>query len=122
MGITYNFELNQIICLEHEETRLYAEVIQIVQTRHLCWARPLMLAVSPLHPDIVAKPPILYDLRQGADLLWPLSLFRPALDTEVVSQLAQLQATKAQSGGCQIAHRQLSLFIRQVWQAHQTKF
>ncbi|GET41790.1 hypothetical protein MiSe_66040 [Microseira wollei NIES-4236] len=122
MGFAYNFQPSQIVCLEHEGTCLYAEVIQIVESRQLCWARPLMLATAPLGVEPVPQPPTLYDLRQGADLLWPLSLFRTALDTEVIPLLAQLQASKAQSEGCQSAHRQLSHFVRQVWQAHPAKF
>ncbi len=122
MGFNCNFQPSQIVCLEHEGTCLYAEVIQIVESRQLCWVRPLMLATAPLDVEPVPQPPILHDLRQGADLLWPLSLFRTTLDTEAIPLLAQLQALKAQSEGCQLAHRQLSHFVRQVWQAHQTQF
>ena len=122
MGSAHNFQPSQIVCLDHEGTRLYAEVIQIVESRQVCWARPLMLAVSPVYTDPVLEQPTLYDLRQAADLLWPLSLFRPALDTEVVSLLAQLQKSKTQSDNNQLTNRQLNLFIRQVWQAHPNNF
>lgn len=122
MGFDRNFQPSQIVCLEYEGTCLYAEVIQIVESRQLCWVRPLMLAIAPLDVDPVPQPRTLYDLRQGADLLWPLSLFRTALDTEVIPLLTQLQASKAQSEGGQSAHLQLSHFVRQVWQAHQTQF
>ena len=122
IGFDRNFQPSQIVCLEHEGTCLYTEVIQIVESRQLCWVRPLMLATFPLPADRVPLSPALYDLRQGADLVWPLSLFRTTLDTEVIPLLAQLQASKAQSDGCQQAHLQLSHFVRQVWQAHQTLF
>jgi hypothetical protein len=122
MGFNSNFQPSQIVCLEYEVTCLYAEVIQIVESRQLCWVRPLMLVKAPLGVEPVPQLPILHDLRQAADLLWPLSLFRTTLDTEVIPLLAQLQESKAQSEGCQLAHRQLSDFIRQVWQAHQTQF
>lgn len=120
MGSAHNFQPSQIVCLEHEGMYLYTEVIQIVESRQLCWTRPLMLAVAPLLTDPFPQPPILYDLRQGADLLWPLSFFRTALDTEVVPLLAQLQASKDQSEAVESAQLQLSHFVRQVWQAHQT--
>lgn len=122
MGFDCNFQPSQIVCLEYEGTCLYAEVIGIVESRQLCWVRPLMLATAPLGFEPVPHLPTLHDLRQAADLLWPLSLFRSTLDTEVIPLLSQLQALKAQSEGCQLAHRQLSDFIRQVWQAHQTQF
>ena len=41
------FQPRQILCLEHEQSRLYAEVIQVVQDRPVCWLRPLILEVLP---------------------------------------------------------------------------
>ena len=117
-----NFQPNQIIYLEHGGTRLYTEVIQIVEWRQICWVRPLMIVVSPLSTAPASEHPILYDLRQGADLLWPSILFQPALDTEVVPLLAQLQGVKTQIEHNQLVHRLLSHFVRQVWQAHQSNF
>lgn len=122
MGYAHNFQPSQIVYLEHKGRCLYGEVIQIVESRQLCWVRPLMLVVSPLCTDLVPDQPILHDLREGADLLWPLSLFHTALDTEVVGLLVQLQGLKNQSEGSQLAHRQLSDFVYQVWQAHPANF
>jgi hypothetical protein len=34
---------SQILYLEHGSSRLYAEAIQVIETRHLCWARPTLL-------------------------------------------------------------------------------
>jgi len=127
LGSAYKFQPRQIVCLEHENTRLYTEVIEVVTARQICWVRPLMLVVSPLgHDSLPAFSPEqlnLYDLRQGADLLWPVSLFRVALDTEVIPLLVQLdnpdegpQANNAE------AHQQLSCFIRKVWQASKNAF
>ncbi len=116
------FQDSQIICLEYQGTYLYAEVIDVVQARQMCWGRPLMLAVcaEPMSPE----PPVLYDLREGADLLLPVTLFRPALDTELIPLLAQLEAiAKHQPPDAPlIAHRQLRNFIQQVWQAHPDNF
>ncbi len=44
-----NFQSSQIICLEFGSRYLYAEVIQVVTARQLCWTRPLMLVT--LLPD-----------------------------------------------------------------------
>lgn len=41
------FQSRQILCLEHGQSRLYAEVIQVVQDRPVCWLRPLILEVAP---------------------------------------------------------------------------
>jgi hypothetical protein len=81
-----------------------------------------MLAVCPSDSDALAPPELatLYDLRQDSDLLWPISLFRPAVDTEVIPLLMQLDVPETQTN--QIAHQQLKSFIHQVWQAHQQEF
>jgi hypothetical protein len=118
-GSTPNFQPCQIVCLDHENTRLYADVIQVVDSRQICWVRPLMLTIVP--DDNVNVLPTLYDLRQGADLVWPVTLFRPALDTEVIPLLMQLDAPDATADASD-THRQLSWFVRQVWQANQSDF
>jgi hypothetical protein len=120
-----HFLPSQIVCLEHEATRMYAEVVQIVETRHLCWARPLALVVGSdleSHPQIDSKN--LYDLRQGADLLLPTILFRQALDTEVIPLLSQLYGLEEEAKGHEaIAARQsLHQLIRQICQTHPDAF
>ena len=105
-GAVSNFQPRQIVCLEYETTYLYSEVIQTVTERQMCWVRPLMLQVE--------SEDRLYDLRSGADLILSATLFRPALDTEVIPLLIQLEALPTSTN----AHQQLSSFIRQVWQAH----
>ncbi|MCL1468436.1 hypothetical protein [Argonema galeatum] len=117
-----DFQPSQIVCLEHEETRLYAEVIQIVRPRQMCWARPLMLVVPESFSQTHRDQSTLYDMRQGADLLWPSILFRAALDTEVMPLFTYLQASKTQPDSSQMAHQQLQDFVRQVWLAHQNNF
>jgi len=125
----HNFQPCQIVFLEYENARLYAEVIQVVTVRQICWVRPLMLAVFGC--ERTPTEPKLHDLRESADLLWPLNLFQPALDTEVIPLIGQLQAFDAILEGSssvslsvrtQLAHQHLSYFVRQVWQAHQSDF
>ncbi len=126
IGSVYKFQPRQIACLEHENTRLYTEVIEVVLSRQICWVRPLMLVVSAAGNDVlpVASPEqlTLYDLRLGADLLWPVKLFRPALDTEVIPLLVQLNDPDAQTTDNSDAHQQLSCFVREVWQAYKSTF
>ncbi len=121
-----HFQPRQIVYLEHEETRLYAEVIQVITERQMCWVRPWMLVVllqeatNSLPPS--SGQPVLYDLRQDADLVWPINLFRPALDTEVIPLLLQLDNPESQLEKHPVAHEQLSYFIHQVWQAYKGEF
>jgi len=60
-----------------------------------------------------------YDLRSGSDLLWPASLFKPALDTEVIPLLGQLDVKADNSSD---AHQHLSRFISKVWHAYKNLF
>lgn len=92
----------------------------------MCWVRPLMLTVLPQEAaNSLQAPPeqaVLYDLRQGADLVWPVVLFRPALDTEVVPLLVRMDSPDSPPVKDQAANQQLSCFVRQVWQAYKSEF
>lgn len=132
MNVFPNFQVYQIVCLEYGATCLYAEVIQTVEARQTCWVRPLGLVVystelfySASGLSAIEDAPTIYDLRQGADLLWPGTLFRVALDTEVLPLLAQLalqEGEKVDNLTVLAARHQLNQFIRQVWQAHPDAF
>lgn len=114
-----NFQTYQVVYLEHQKTRLYAEVIQVVEGRQTCWVRPLLLRMSPttqVSTPSSEQESRFYDLRQGVDLLWPIALFRAALDTEVISLLAQLQDYGTDTSS-KLACYQLNQFMRQIWQA-----
>jgi hypothetical protein len=123
------FQDGQIIYLQHEATRLYAETIQIISSRQLCWARPLALIQFPDALDSsFYKPFILYDLRHGSDLLLPISLFRIALDIEAIPVIAQLNAPKNDLPTGQLTDNKeiplplLQNFVHQVWQTHSEQF
>lgn len=102
------YQPHQIVFLECEGQRLYAEVIQTVIDRNLCWARPLAIVtqssaqnstitwaiVDDADDDNAAS--LLLDLRQASDLLLPLPWFRAAVDTEVIPVLAQLSELKSE--------------------------
>ena len=123
---------SQILYLEHGSARLYAEAIQVVENRHLCWARPTLLiqglpetnrqearqeaiaaaATAPAHSELT-----LYDLEGGPDLIWPLELFQIAFDLDFFSLLVQIkmnpdETTLRSSSG------QLTTFIRSFWHNH----
>lgn len=113
MDISLDFHPGQIVSLEHGDKNLYAEVIQVVVSRQLCWVRPLLLATYT--PEL----PLVTDLRDAPDLLWPVKLFRPALDTEVITILSQVLAKEPKAELDSAAKQQLNQFIHQVWQVYQ---
>lgn len=121
MGFTLDFKPGQIVSLECGDACLHSEVIQVVEARQVCWVRPLMLVVLVSAKDSPAEY-TLSDLRDGADLLWPLSLFRAALDTEVISLLAQLHSLDAEKKDRVMASRQLRDFVDRVWENFRTAF
>ena len=116
------FTSHQIVCIEGKTAFLYSEVIQVIVQRQLCWARPLLLAkfndasIAPL-ANLPTTEQII-DLREGSDLLLPLSLFRAALDTEIIPLITQLNSIDSSLKDKQIASKQLNGFIHQVWQAN----
>lgn len=126
MNSNLAFQTGQIVALNHYNACLYADVIQVVETRQVCWVRPLLLVkglsedhqvyASTLPP--VPEPSQISDLRQSPDLIWPIQLFRAALDTEVIPLLAQLESPDPSKLTPNTAHQQLREFIRQVWQAY----
>lgn len=113
MEMSLNFQPGQIVCLEHGNRNLYAEVIQVVISRQLCWVRPLLLVT---HTEEL---PLTTDLRDASDLLWPVQLFRPALDTEVITLLSQVLAKEPKGEPDLAAKQQFNQFIQQLWQAYQ---
>lgn len=123
------FQPSQIICLEHQNSYLYAEVIDIIEARQMCWGRPIMLAIwaagtNQPRAALFEQLPALYDLRDGADILLPVCLFRPALDTELIPLLPLLETPPENKpvDAPKIAHRHLQQFVHQIWQAHPTAF
>ncbi|MEZ2228402.1 hypothetical protein [Microcoleus sp.] len=120
-----NFKPGQIVSLECGDACLHSEVIQVVEARQVCWVRPLMLVVFLSKQDLgdrLSPEYSLLDLRDGSDLLWPLNLFRAALDTEVISLLSQLHSLDSEKNDGVIASRQLRDFVDRVWTAFPTAF
>ena len=116
-----SFKINQIICLEDVDTRLYGEVIQLIPDRKICWFRPICMTIGELNLDSGIERGQLVCLDSSSDLLWPISLFRPALDMEVISLLSELDDSK--NLGSQVSnHQHFNRFVRQVWESNQDKF
>ncbi len=123
---------SQIVCLELDLTCLYAEVVQVVEARRLCWARPLILVIGSLEAAFSQSfeprsqnSPYWHDLRQGADLLLPTVLFRQAFDVEaipVLSSLCSLDESADSIPQATLVHHQLSDFVRQLCQSYPGAF
>ncbi|AFY43296.1 hypothetical protein Nos7107_2696 [Nostoc sp. PCC 7107] len=109
------FQPGQIVSLEYGDNNLYAEVIEVVISRQLCWVRPLFLA------NHTQELPTITDLRDASDLLWPIQLFRPALDTEVITLLSQVLVKEPKGEPDLIAKQQFHQFIQQIWQCRKLK-
>jgi hypothetical protein len=137
----HHFQPFQVVCLEHKTSHLYAEVVQTVEKRQVCWVRPLVLRMDPQSDssdsdDSLDSNPFLdqscyYDLRQDSDLLFPLILFRTALDTEMVPLLNFLYSSSRNARTDlsdhtdkinRIEREKFRQFIQQVWQAYPELF
>jgi hypothetical protein len=120
-----SFAPYQIVCLEHQQTYLYGEVIQIVESKNLCWMRPLLLVIFPpvvraVNDFLDAKE--LLDLRLTSDVAYPLPLFRPALDTEVIPLIGQLENLDETKEPNPSSRQKLRQFLEQIWQDNQEYF
>ena len=119
----------EMVCLEHQGWCLYAEVIQAVTTRRRCWVRPLLLSQMAVSADADLTSPIVYDLRDSPDLVWPSTFFRTVMDMEVMPLLAQLQPDKpataadpSRSEQEQMAQQRLRQLMRSIWQTYPEAF
>ena len=141
---------SQILYLEHGSTRLYAEAIQIVEARQLCWARPTLLIQDLPVRDLLdsqSDAPKLdaqdlmdrqaaiataaacpessdlsfYDLEDCPDLLWPIAFFSVAFDVDFFALLVQLKRHPRNTTQGR-PQRQLSEFVRSFWLAHKDAF
>jgi uncharacterized protein Yka (UPF0111/DUF47 family) len=80
-------QTDRIVCIERSDLLLFAEVIDTIPNPARCWVRPLAIAKS-IPTSFELK--FLHDLRETAQLILPIELFREALDTEVLPLLSVL--------------------------------
>jgi hypothetical protein len=122
---------SEFACLEHQDMLLYTEIIQVVEKRHRYWARPVLLCERLTQEDNLAESlPTVYDVRSCSDLLWPRSLFRSVLDTELIPLLAHLNLeleapfvpTKLLSGHLAEARQKLQQFTQRLWRNNPEAF
>ncbi|OUC12772.1 MAG: hypothetical protein B0A82_20550 [Alkalinema sp. CACIAM 70d] len=116
-----HFSPNQIVCIEQDAEFVFGEVVQMVPSRGLCWARPIAIA-RPV-PNLFLLE-LVQDLRDSSDLLLPAALFREALDTEVLPLMSALLNPEkpAPPQHSQDARRWLNQFVRQICQTRPEVF
>jgi hypothetical protein len=114
METSIGFHPQQVVCLEHENYSLFAEVVQLIQPRERCWLRPIALRVQTSCSRFEASQVV--DLRAGSDLIWPVPLLRAALDTEFLPLLGTLNDQSASPN--HQTKRWLNEFVQKAWQAH----
>ena len=120
-----SFAPYQIVCLEHQQSYLYGEVIKVIESKNLCWMRPLLLAVFPRvvgTVDNFLEAKELLDLRFTSDVAYPVALFRPALDTEVIPLIGQLEILDETKEPNSSSKQKLRQFLEQIWQDNQEYF
>lgn len=116
--------MHSIAYVESGKTRLYVEVIQVIESRHRLWVRPLCL--SEYDPEALRTGHYsladVYDLRGGSDLVWPASVFREALDMDWLEILTVLSPeapalgmlAKQKPEQAKLAKHKLSQFLAAV--------
>ncbi len=120
------FAPHQIVCLDCDHTHLYGEVIQVIEERQLCWLRPMVIVYNGPYlaehggcqtvAGETANVQNIEPLTDGPDLLWPVSQFRLALDTDVLPLVVSIERAKtAPLDSRQRAQQLLRQFIEQLW-------
>lgn len=97
--------------LHRDRLYLFAEVIDTIEISSRYWVRPLVLARS--NPEIQLE--FLHDLRDAAQLILPIDLFRDALDTEVLPLISELFHPTKDSTRSANAQKVLYQFIADLY-------
>jgi hypothetical protein len=134
-----------ILCLEDAQMRLYVELIQMLthsptsapspSSEPMAWLRPFAIQVNEgaiaedlevygdRHPDGES---LVFDARNTSDLIWPIHLFRPGLDTEVVNLLTILPMSSGivmvSPDKHRAARRILNQFLHRIWRDNKAAF
>lgn len=122
---------SEFACLQHQHTRLYTEIIQVIEPKQRYWARPVLLCESiELSSEGTGVMKTIYDVRSCSDLLWPRSLFQTVFDTELIPLLVHLHANSNAGDSVvapwtqplALARQKLHQFMQTLWQAYPTAF
>jgi hypothetical protein len=111
---TVEFKTDRIVCIDRENLHLFAEVIDSIAVDARCWVRPLAIVRST--PESFNLE-FLHDLRDTAQLILPIHLFRDALDTEVLPLISELFHPAKDSIRSTNAQRVLYQFIADLYRS-----
>ena len=84
--------VHEIVHVPLDATRLYCEVIQVVELRDRLWVRPLCLCEydpQALQEGVLQLQDVV-DMRGSSDLVWPAEIFNEVLDMEWMEVLMRL--------------------------------
>jgi hypothetical protein len=109
-------KIERIVCVDLENLHLFAEVIDTITVSDRCWLRPLAIARSNSENF---KLEFLHDLRDTAQLILPIPLFRDALDTEVLPLISELFHPAQDSDRSLDSQRVLYQFIVDIYRSPQ---
>ncbi|WPF87725.1 hypothetical protein WEU38_13010 [Cyanobacterium aponinum AL20118] len=106
---------SQIVALDYQNKSLYCEVIDAIESRDLCWVRPIILVDKMTEKtDYLTDKNDIYDLRFTSDLLWNIKDFRIVLDTEYIEFLVNLSDFEFDDDKLKLAREKLKLFIKEI--------
>jgi hypothetical protein len=121
--------LYSLVCLDHGDTTLYTELVQVVAQQQRYWVRPILLRESTktgMNYECDSENLTVHDMRSCSDLLWPSNCFRQVYDTEFIPLLSYLQpdmflmmeSQTQNSPSIQQARQKLHRFIHGFWDAN----
>ncbi|MEM9449942.1 MAG: hypothetical protein AAGA75_15565 [Cyanobacteria bacterium P01_E01_bin.6] len=138
--LTPQWKASSILCLEDTQARLYVELIQLLPesggaSKAMAWLRPFAIQLEdsdvPIElqeygdrlPDVDA---MIFDARHTADLIWPIHLFRPGFDTEVIGIMAMLpnfsSSDTVPPEKREASRYILNQFLHRIWLANKQEF
>jgi hypothetical protein len=127
-----SFDCGQIVAIDNTNSVLYGEIIQTIPQRQMCWVRVLAIAqLSPQSSKAQYTQASLYqdsdgviiNLHGAIDLLFPLNLFRVALDSEIMPLLSKINPYEPHDLLDSPNSRQrLNQFLQEIWQNNPDKF
>ena len=100
--------------IHRDRLHLFAEVIDTIEISSRYWVKPLALARS--NPESFQLE-FLHDLRDAAQLILPIDLFRDALDTEVLPLISELFHPTKDSTRSVNAQKVLYQFIADLYRS-----
>lgn len=98
---------SQIVRASTLNYQFFGEVIDVVTEREVCWIRPLLLVQKGEKETKI-------DVRQGSDIVFPLSCFEPALDGDLLPFLNDLVKDDYYGSTFVSNHPQLTQFLREL--------